>query len=319
MKILITDNIAGQAIDMLRKEFDVELRISLTESDLIKLIPSYDILIVRSSVKVTDKVIKAAKSLKLIARPGVGVDNIDTNTAKQAGIPVINTPLGNVNAAAEHTIAIMLSLARHIPKAYISLKNNRQWERKKFIGVEFKGKTLGVIGLGNVGKIVARIARKGLLMNVLAYDPTDRKKDAEELDINLASLDEIYEKSDIITLHVPLIEQTRNMLSEKEFQKMKNGIYIINAARGGLIDEKALYDNLKSGKISGAAIDVWEKEPCTDSPLFELENVLPLPHLGASTIEAQENVAIDIAGQIIDAAKTGRVQNSVNGIKKLRQ
>jgi len=318
MKVLITDNIAGRAIDMLRKEFEVELRVSLSEEDLIKLLPSYDILIVRSSVRVTEPVIRAGKLLRLIARPGVGVDNIDVKAAKSAGIPVINTPLGNVNAAAEHTIAMMLSIARHIPKGYHSLKVKREWERKRFVGVELRDKTLGIIGFGNVGQIVGRIAKNGLMMNALAYDPADRSSDASRLGITMVSLEEIYSNSDFISIHVPLTEQTRNLITQVEIDKMKHGVYIINAARGGLIDELALYNSLGSGRVAGAAIDVWAKEPCLDSPLLELDNVLPLPHLGASTIEAQENVAIDIAKQIIDAVKVGSVTSSVNGITRLR-
>ncbi|MEK6808589.1 MAG: NAD(P)-dependent oxidoreductase, partial [Nanoarchaeota archaeon] len=215
-------------------------------------------------------------------------------------------------------ISMILSLARSVHNANFSLRIQKQWERKKFLGVELRDKTLGIIGFGHVGRIVARIARKGLLMNVIAYDSADKRFEAEELDVRLVSIDEIFVNSDFISVHVPLIEQTKNMIGEREFDKMKNGVFIVNAARGGIINESALYNALKTGKVSGAGIDVWEKEPCTDSKLLELENVLALPHIGASTTEAQENVAIDIAKQIILAVENGKVENSVNGVLVLR-
>ncbi len=319
MKILLTDNINADALNMLKKDFHVDLKLGLNEDQLTALIPEYDVLIVRSSVKVTERVIKAGKKLKIIGRPGVGVDNIDVKAATSEGIAVINTPLGNINAVAEYTFALMLSLSRQVPKACSTLKEKKVWDRKSFLGVELKEKTLGIIGFGNIGKIVARIAKHGFMMDVITSDPVISEEDALKHNARLVSLDEVLHKSDFITIHVPINDKTKNMISEHAFSKMKKSCRLINAARGGVVDENALYDALKSGKIAGAAIDVWQTEPCTNSPLFELDNVIAMPHLGGSTLEAQENVAVDIAIHILEAFRSGIMQYSLNGIKELRE
>ncbi len=318
MKILVTDNMNAQALDMLRKDFQVDLRTGLNEDQLVSLIPDYEVLLVRSSVKVTERVIKAGTKLKIIGRPGVGVDNIDVKAATAENIAVINTPLGNINAVAEYTFALMLSLSRNIPKASSALKDKKLWDRKH-VGVELKEKTLGIVGFGNIGKIVARIAKHGFMMDVITFDPFISEEDAAKHNAKLVELDELLEKSDFITIHVPFSEKTKNLISDSAFAKMKKTARLINAARGGVVDETALYNALKSGKIAGAAVDVWAAEPCTNSSLFEFDNVITMPHLGGSTIEAQENVAIDIAIHVLESFRSGMIQYSLNGIKELKE
>lgn len=318
-KVLVSDKLADKAIEVFKSDpgFEVVVKTGLSEDELVREIPSYDALVVRSGTKVTRKIIEAAENLKVIGRAGVGVDNIDCEAAKERGIPVMNVPLGNINSAAEHTIALMLALARNIPQAHMSMLKG-EWDRKRFVGVEVKGKTLGIIGVGNVGSIVARIAGKGLLMNVIGYDKFKTEEQLAELGIKKVSLEELCKTSDFIVMSLKLVPETRNTLDEEHFKMMKPSVRIINAARGGLINEKALAEALKSGKVAGAAIDVWEKEPPVDSPLVGLENVVMTPHLGASTKEAQINVGVDIAKQIIKALKEDKIVNCVNGVTTIR-
>ncbi|MBI2130311.1 phosphoglycerate dehydrogenase [Candidatus Woesearchaeota archaeon] len=311
MKILIADKLENSAIDILRiNGFEVDVKTGLSEDEIAAIITDYDGLLVRSGVKVTKKIIDAAGRLKVIGRAGVGVDNIDVASATDRGVVVMNTPLGNVNAAAEHTIAMILALSRHIHKAHNSMQKGL-WERKKFEGNELRGKAVGIIGVGNVGRIVARILQ-GFNAAVYGYDPFLTETAAKELGIRLVDLDFIIRNSDFISLHVPLNEKTRNMLGKKEFETMKKGVRIINVGRGGLVNEEDLYNALKEGKVAGAAIDVWESEPPKDYRLAELDNVLATPHLGASTEEAQKSVAIDIARQVSDFLLNGIVSGAVN-------
>ena len=260
--------------------------------------------------KMTERIIKAATKLKVIGRAGIGVDNINVEAATRNGIVVMNTPLGNVTSAGEHTVALLLALARNIPKAHHTLKQGR-WEKKSLTGVELNSKTLGIIGLGKVGSIVAKAA-KALNMNIVAYDPFISEEKAGQLNIKLVDLPELLRSSDFITIHTPLTDSTRNLLTKREFEMMKTNVRIINAARGGIINESDLYDALKSGRIAGAALDVFEKEPPLGNPLLELDNVVVTPHLGASTQEAQQRVAVDIAKQFIDFFKNNIVKNAVN-------
>ena len=318
-KVLVSDKLTNKAIELFKSNpnFDVEMKTGLSEDELVAEIKNYDALVVRSGTKVTKRIIEAGEKLKVIGRAGVGVDNIDCETAKGRGIPVMNVPLGNINSAAEHSIALMLALARNIHKAHMSMLKG-EWDRKRFVGVEVKDKTLGIIGIGHVGSIVARIAR-GLSMNVIGYDAFRSKEELLERGVTKATLDEICRKSDFIVMCLKLVPETRNTLDREQFDIMKEGVRIINAARGGLINEAALAEAIKSGKVAGAAIDVWEKEPPTNSPLVGLENVLMTPHLGASTIEAQERVGTEIAKQIMDALEKGEIINSVNGINTIKE
>lgn len=310
MKVLISDKLANVGIEILKKNgFMVDYIPS--GKKLIDIIGDYDVLIVRSGTKVTKDVLEKAKKLKIIGRAGVGVDNIDLETATKLGIVVMNTPYANVNAAAEHTLTLLMMLAKHIIHSHISLKKG-EWKREKYKGIELKGKTLGVIGLGKVGKKVAKVARC-LEMNVIFYDPFVKEFEfAEKVDF-----DYLIRNSDFITVHVPKTKETINLIDKEEFEKMKQGVRILNVARGGIINEQALYNAIKEGKVIAAAIDVWEEEP-PKCELVKLEQVITTPHLGASTIEAQENVAKDIATQIIEAFK-GNLINVVNNVREIRQ
>jgi len=312
-KVLVTDKISEHGIKLLEvePEFEVTTAVGISQDELISMVPSYDALIVRSATKVTKDVIEAAKKLKVIGRAGRGVDNIDVEAASEKGIVVMNTPGGNTVAAAEHAISMLLSLARKIPQACASMKDGK-WEKKKFMGVEVHRKTLGVIGLGRIGSLVAKMAM-GLGMKVIGYDPYLSEKAAQERGVRLADLDTLLSESDFITLHAPLTPETKNLLSEDAFNKMKNGVMIINCARGGLIDEDALFEAINTGKVAGAALDVFSQEPPpADYPLIKREEVICTPHLGASTKEAQELVAIAIVQQIIDFLKRGIIRNAVN-------
>ncbi len=312
-RILISDKLSEEGLKILRESPDVEVvnKPGLSKEELLKEIEEADALIVRSGTKVTADVIEAAKKLKVIGRAGIGVDNIDVEAASKRGIIVMNTPGGNANAAAEHAIAMMAALARNIPQAHMSMKQGK-WEKKKFMGVELGGKVLGVIGLGNIGSIVARKAR-GLGMKVMGYDPFVTTEKAKELAISVVSLEEIFKKSDFITVHTPLTDETRYMIDEKAFEQMKNGVRIINCARGGIIKEDALIKAIEDGKVAGAALDVFETEPLpADSPLIKNDRIILTPHLGASTVEAQVNVAVAIAKQILDYLTTGNIVNAVN-------
>lgn len=303
-KVLVSDPIAEAGIDHLRTVADVDVKLGLKPEELQAIIGEYDALAVRSETKVTADVLAAAHNLKIIGRAGVGVDNIDVKAATEKGVVVVNSPEGNTIAAAELTVAMLLSLARKIPQADASLRAGR-WDRKLFLGTEVYGKTLGVVGLGKIGGEVARRAR-AFEMQVVAYDPFATEEKAREYGASLVSLDELYTQSDFITLHVPLNDQTRNMISAEQLHKMKAGVRLINCARGGIVDEQALADAIQSGHVAGAAFDVFSKEPVpADNPLLALTENVITPHLGASTEEAQVNVAIDIAEQIADVL-TGR-------------
>jgi D-3-phosphoglycerate dehydrogenase / 2-oxoglutarate reductase len=314
INVFIADPLSDDGIQPLREETNLNLNIivdtGLTQEQLISKIEDVHVLLVRSQTTVTREVIAAAKNLKLIGRAGVGVDNIDLTAATEYGIIVVNAPDGNTNSAAEHTIAMMTSLARHIPQAFNTLKNGK-WDRKSYVGVELKNKTLGVVGFGRIGVEVAYRA-KGSRMNIMAYDPFLSNERADELGVTKATVEEICAQADFITVHTPLLPETRNLINAEKFAIMKDGVRIINCARGGIINEDDLYDAIVAGKVAGAALDVFVEEPATDHKLLTLPQVIATPHLGASTIEAQESVAIDVSNDIIKFFKTGTVTNPVN-------
>lgn len=310
-KILVADKLSQEGLETLKKIGDVDVKTGLPEEELIKIIPDYDALVVRSETKVTAKIIAAGKKLKIIGRAGVGVDNIDTAAATKHGIIVVNSPEGNTIAAAEQTLALIMSLARNIPQAYSSM-NQGKWERGKFMGVEVYNKTLGVIGLGKIGSAVAGYGM-ALGMNVIAYDPFVSQESAKKLGIQLKSLDEIISSADFITLHVPKTPETFHLIDKARIEKMKTGVRIINCSRGGVVDEAALLEAVQNGKIAGAALDVFEKEPLpADSPLLNNPKIIACPHLGASTVEAQVNVAVDVAEQIAEVLAGGQAKAAVN-------
>ena len=312
-KVLISDKLSETAVKILEaRGIDVayEPDLGKDRDALIERIPEFDGLAVRSATKVTSKVIEAAKNLKVIGRAGIGVDNIDVPAATARGIIVMNTPLGNAVTTAEHSIAMMLALARKIPQANESTKAGK-WEKSKFMGVEVYRKTLGLIGCGNIGSIVANRAQ-GLHMRVIAYDPYLTEERAREIGVEKVDFDELLARADFLSLHTPLTDKTKHIIDKHALAKMKKGARIINCARGGLIVEPDLYDAIKSGHIAGAALDVFEEEPARENPLFELDEVICTPHLGASTTEAQENVAVQIAEQIADYLLTGAVSNALN-------
>ncbi|TQL17986.1 D-3-phosphoglycerate dehydrogenase [Zymomonas mobilis] len=310
-RVLISDKMDPRAAEVFRERgVEVDQITGLTPEELKKIINDYDGLAIRSATKVTKEIIAQAKNLKVIGRAGIGVDNIDIPAASAAGIVVMNTPFGNSITTAEQAIALMFALARQIPEANASTQASK-WEKNRFMGVEVSGKTLGLIGAGNIGSIVADRA-VGLKMKVVAYDPFLTPERALELGIEKADLDTLLHKADFITLHVPLTDQTRNILSRENLAKTKKGVRIINCARGGLIDEEALKDALLSGHVAGAALDVFLKEPAKENPLFGVPNFIATPHLGASTTEAQVNVAIQVAEQMADYLLTGGVSNALN-------
>ncbi len=311
MKVLITDPIEQVCTDLLQKEgIQVDARPGLPPDEIKKIIGSYDALIVRSGTKVTADIIAEAKEMKVIGRAGAGVDNIDVGAATRKGIVVMNTPGGNTISTAEHTMALMLSMARNVPQSFHDLQNGK-WERKKYMGTELCGKTLGVIGLGKVGREVAARAR-AFEMNVIGYDPLLAGEVASKLGLETVSLDDIYKRSDFITVHTPLTEETRGILGEKSFALCKRGVRVINCARGGIIDEQALLKALESGQVAGAAFDVFVKEPPVDNPLLKHPKVVATPHLGASTEEAQEKVAKQIGEQLVDFFKGRGIAGAVN-------
>jgi D-3-phosphoglycerate dehydrogenase len=311
-RVIVTDNLSEEGIKRLREFAEVDVELELSKEDLKERIADYDAIVIRSGTKVTKEIVEAGSAgrLKVIGRAGVGVDNIAVETATEKGILVVNSPEANTISAAEHTIAMMLSLSRKIPDANASLKSGK-WDRKKYMGVEVNGKVLGVIGLGRVGGEVAKRA-KGLEMKVVAYDPFITEEKAQDLGISLASLNETLKVADFITLHTPLTKDTKHLISDKEFALMKDGVRVVNCARGGVIDENALREAIKSGKVAGAALDVFEQEPPEDRELVELDQVITTPHLGASTKEAQKAAALVIADQIIDALQNKPVKNTVN-------
>ena len=297
-KILVTDRVAQDGIDVLSQHAQVDVRLGLPPQELIGAIGEYEGLVVRSETKVTREVIEAGRRLQVIGRAGVGVDNIDLAAATERGVVVVNAPLGNTISAAEHAIGLMLALARHIPSAYASLKGG-EWNRSRFLGVEVRGKTLGVIGLGQVGSEVARRAR-GLEMRVIAHDPFVSEERAHVLGAEMVSLDELLRESDFISLHAALTAATEGMLGEEQLRMVKPSVRIVNTARGGLINEEALYRAVEEGRVAGAAIDVFPQEPpARDNPLLRSERIIVTPHLGASTAEAQERVAVDVAHQVL--------------------
>lgn len=310
-RVLVTDHLQEVGVEALRREgLEVDAVPPLPEDELCQRIGRYEGLIVRSATKVTARVIEAGRNLRVVGRAGTGVDNIDVDAASRRGIIVMNTPGANTIAAAEHTLALLLTLARKIPEAHRALRE-RKWERERFVGVEVYGKTLGVIGLGRIGTEVARRAF-GLRMQVIAYDPYLSAEVAQRLGVELTDLPEFFRRSDFITVHTPLTAETRNFIGAEEIAQMKAGVRLINCARGGVINEQALAHAILSGRVAGAAVDVFEKEPPWDSPLLGLSQVITTPHLGASTEEAQTGVALAIAQQVADALIRGIVRNAAN-------
>jgi len=310
MKVLVADPISSEGIDILRSYAQVDIKLGLKSEEIISTIGDYEALIVRGQTQVSAEVIEAGKKLQVIARAGVGVDNIDVEEATRRGIVVVNAPTGNTISAAEHTIALMLALARHIPQANAMLKSG-VWQRSDFMGIEVRNKTLGIIGLGNIGSEVARRAQ-GLEMKLIAYDPFISIDYAHNLRVELLSLEQLIRESDFITLHLPLTASTKALIGAKELALVKPTVRIINTARGGLIDEEALAKAVKEKRVAGAAIDVFSNEPATKSVLFENDAIIVTPHLGASTTEAQAMAAKDIAKQIIDVFKGRPARYAVN-------
>ncbi len=312
-KVLVSDKLSETAVQIFRDrgiEVDFQPDLGKDKEALLKAIPAYDGLAIRSATKVTEKILNAAKNLKVIARAGIGTDNIDKVAASKKGVIVMNTPFGNMITTAEHAIAMMFAVARQIPEANASTQAGK-WEKSRFMGVELTNKTLGVIGCGNIGSIVIDRAL-GLKMKVIGYDPFLSPERADALGVEKVELDELLARADFITLHVPLTDQTRNILSREALEKTKKGVRVINCARGGLVDEEALADLIRSGHVAGAGFDVFSEEPARENPLFGLPNVVCTPHLGAATTEAQENVAIQVAEQMSDYLLTGAVQNALN-------
>ena len=312
-RVLVSDKLSETAVQIFRdRGIDVDFQPDLgkDKDKLLAVIGQYDGLAIRSATKATEKIIAAADNLKVIGRAGIGVDNVDIAAASKKGIIVMNTPFGNSITTAEHAISMMMAVARQIPEANASTHAGK-WEKSRFMGVELTGKTLGVIGAGNIGSIVIDRAL-GLKMKVIAYDPFLSEERATEIGVEKVELDDLLTRSDFITLHVPLTDQTKNILSRENIAKLKKGVRIVNCARGGLVDEEALAEALKDGRVAGAAFDVFAVEPATESPLFNLPNVVVTPHLGAATTEAQENVALQVAEQMSDYLLTGAVQNALN-------
>jgi D-3-phosphoglycerate dehydrogenase len=310
-KVLISDKMDPRAAQIFRERgIEVDEITGKTPGELKAIIGDYDGLAIRSSTKVTKDILASATNLKIVGRAGIGVDNVDIPAATERGVVVMNTPFGNSITTAEHAIALIFALARQLPEADASTQAGK-WEKNRFMGVEVTGKTLGLIGAGNIGSIVASRAL-GLRMKVVAFDPFLTAERAVELGIEKVELEDLLRRGDFITLHTPLTDQTRNILSRENLAKTKRGVRIVNCARGGLIDEAALKDGLESGQIGGAALDVFETEPAKDSPLFGTPNFISTPHLGASTNEAQVNVAIQVAEQMSDYLLLGGVTNAIN-------
>ncbi len=310
-KVLVADKLDQVGIEILKHKAEVDYKTGLKEEELCRIIGEYDGLLVRSQTQVTKAVLENATKLKIIGRAGVGVDNIDVETATERGIIVVNSPEGNTVAAAEHTVALMMSLARQIPAADKSCKEHK-WDRAKFMGTELNSHTLGIIGLGKIGQRVGKAAL-ALGMKVIGYDPFITKEKAQDLGFHKAELEEIFTDSDYITLHVPKTKETLNLINKDSIAKMKEGVRIINCARGGLINEADLAEAINTGKVAGAAVDVFPEEPCLDSPLHACgDKVILTPHLGASTLQAQLNVAIDVAEQIRDVLDGGVAKAAVN-------
>ncbi|HWR59722.1 MAG TPA: phosphoglycerate dehydrogenase [Thermodesulfovibrionales bacterium] len=311
MKVLVSDNLSPSGIEILKKAgLDVDVKTGMSPEQLKACIGEYHGLIIRSATKVTAEIVEAAAELKVIGRAGSGLDNVDKTAATKKGIVVMNTPGGNTVTTAEHTIALMFALARQIPQATASMKEGK-WEKKRFMGVELFNKTIGIVGIGNIGK---QVATKALAfgMNVIGYDPYLSEENAKEMGIKKVDIETLFSQSDFITFHTPITAETRNLVNMKTIATMKDGVRIINCARGGIVNEADLYDALMSGKVAGAALDVFEKEPPVDNPLLSLDKVISTPHLGAATEEAQENVAVAVAEQVVDYLVNGVIRNAVN-------
>jgi D-3-phosphoglycerate dehydrogenase / 2-oxoglutarate reductase len=312
MKVLVSDNLGEIGIRMLQAEegIEVDVKTGLAPEELKQIIGNYDALVIRSATKVTESLLDSARRLKVIGRAGIGLDNVDIPAATKRGVVVMNTPSGNVVTTAEHAIAMMLALTRNIPEGTMSLKAGR-WEKKKLQGRELFNKVLGVVGFGKIGSIVADRAR-GLRMQVIVSDPFVNPEQIQKAGFGSVTLEQLFAQSDYISIHVPKLKDTIGLFNKAAFARMKDGVMIINCARGGIVDEADLYDAIVSGKVAGAALDVFEAEPPGPSPLLSLDRVIATPHLGASTQEAQTNVAVDVAAQIIDFLKNGTIANAVN-------
>lgn len=312
MKILISDNLSEEGLAILRdqKDFELDVRESVLPAELLRIVGDYDGLIIRSASRVTEAIIEAGKKLKVIGRAGVGVDNIDVTAATRRGIIVMNAPEGNTISTAELTMALILSMARNLYQVHHLLKSS-VWDRSRYMGREVHGKCLGIIGLGRIGAEIAKRA-SAFGMKVLTYDPYASKELADRLEVHLCTLDELLAQADFITVHCPLTETTRYLLSDREFEKMKPGVRVLNCARGGIIHEGALQKAIESGKVVACALDVFENEPAPDHPLLKYDQVIATPHIGAATVEAQQSVAIQIAQQVVEALRGRPVRNAVN-------
>ncbi len=315
-KVLVTEHISEAGIEILRSQPDVDLtydpELFRNFEKVLSMVPEFDAIITRSGTPVTKELIERGKKLKVIGRAGVGVDNIDIDEASRRGILVVNAPTGNTLAATEHTMGMMIAAARLIPFAHKSLKDERRWDRKKFMGVELSGKTLGIIGFGRIGSRVG-IRARAFDMKVIAYDPYIKREKAEKLGVELVNaLDELLRRSDIITVHTPLTDETRNMITKREIEKMKDGVILLNIARGGIINEEDLREALVEGKVRAAAVDVFTSEPAVDNPLLDAPNIIVTPHIGANTFESQTNVAVIIANQVLSALRGEEVEFAVN-------
>ncbi|KJR97021.1 MAG: D-3-phosphoglycerate dehydrogenase [Peptococcaceae bacterium BRH_c4a] len=312
MKVLVMDGVSEEGLVPLRQHSEIEVVIGskMSEDELAEIIPQYDGMIVRSATKVTAGIFERAELLKVVGRAGVGVDNIDLEAATRKGVLVVNAPDGNTIAATEHTIAMMLALARNIPQAVMKMKAG-VWDKKAFLGVELREKVLGVVGLGRIGSSVAKRAQ-ALEMEVVAYDPFITEEKAASMAVELVSLEDLFRRSDFITVHMPKTKESYHMINEKTISLMKPGVRIINCARGGIIEEDSLYRAMLEGRVGGAALDVFEKEPNTESPLLQMPNFIATPHLGASTEEAQLNVAVDVSEEVVAALTGNMVKNTVN-------
>lgn len=310
MKVIIADSINEKGISDLKEVAEVTVATSITPEELVEVIKEYDAIVVRSRTKVTREVIEAGSKLKVIARAGVGVDNVDVQAATEKGIMVINAPESTSITVAEHSMGLMMSLARKISIADKSVKSG-QWEKSKFMGIELNNKTLGIVGMGRIGSQVV-IRAKAFNMEILVYDPYISKEAGAEMGVSVVDLETLLKESDVITIHVPLTPETRHLISTREMEIMKNTAFIINCARGGIVDEDALYYALKNDIIGGAALDVFESEPPQESPLLELDNLLATPHIGASTAEAQRDAALIVANEIITVFQGGSPRNVLN-------
>ena len=310
-KVLISDKLSPAAVEIFKdRGVEVDLKTGLSEEELLKIIGDYDGLAIRSATKVTPKVLDAAKKLKVVGRAGIGVDNVDVKAATARGVVVMNTPFGNSVTTAEHALSLMMALARQIPEANKSTHEGK-WEKNRFMGVEMAGKTLGLIGCGNIGSIVADRAQ-GLKMKVIAFDPFLSAERAAAINVEKVELDQLLPRADFISLHTPLTDATRHLLNKQALAKTKKGVRIVNCARGGLVVEADLKEAIESGHVAGAAFDVFEEEPAKTNILFGMEQVVCTPHLGASTTEAQENVAIQVAEQMAEYLTVGTVTNALN-------